>query len=205
MLKKKLSRKEREFLRHRKEIMQAALTLFSEKGFSYVSIQEIAQKAEFAVGTLYKFFPTKESLYAEIFKEKNSELHLILMAALRISDTEINKMKSFFEKKVLWFKENFDYVRLYVTETFGVGFTHREEIRHIIKNNHDELLAEIGRLFKAGMEKKIFKKMDPGILSLTFNGITNGILFEIAEFQNSQNIDPGIILNSFLNFIRFQE
>ena len=52
----KLSRREREKLRHRKEMLDAALKLFSEKGFHNVSMHEIAQKAEFAIGTLYKFF-----------------------------------------------------------------------------------------------------------------------------------------------------
>ena len=56
-----LSRKERERLIRRQEILDAGLALFSEKGFHNVSMNEIAQKAEFAIGTLYKFFENKES------------------------------------------------------------------------------------------------------------------------------------------------
>ncbi|MBW1921133.1 MAG: helix-turn-helix transcriptional regulator, partial [Deltaproteobacteria bacterium] len=36
-----LTRRERERLRHRKEILEAAVELFSEKGFYNVSMQEI--------------------------------------------------------------------------------------------------------------------------------------------------------------------
>jgi TetR/AcrR family transcriptional regulator len=37
-----LTRKEREKIRHREDILEAALKLFSEKGFHNVSMQDIA-------------------------------------------------------------------------------------------------------------------------------------------------------------------
>jgi len=59
----KLSRREREKLRQRQEVLDVALGLFSEKGYHNVSMHEIAKAAEFAIGTLYKFFRNKEDLY----------------------------------------------------------------------------------------------------------------------------------------------
>jgi len=53
---KKLSRKEREKLWRRGQILETALDLFSENEYHNVSMREIARKAEFATGTLYKFF-----------------------------------------------------------------------------------------------------------------------------------------------------
>ena len=52
MNKTKLSRREREKIRHKEEILEAALMLFSEKGFQNVSMQEIAKASEFGIGTL---------------------------------------------------------------------------------------------------------------------------------------------------------
>ena len=49
-----LPRREREKMRQRKEMLDAALDLFSEKGYHNASMQEIAHKSEFAIGTLYK-------------------------------------------------------------------------------------------------------------------------------------------------------
>ena len=61
----KLSRKEREYLRHKEEILWAAEEVFSEKGYVSATVDEIAQRAEFAVGTLYRFFENKSELYSE--------------------------------------------------------------------------------------------------------------------------------------------
>ncbi len=61
----KLSRKEREYLRRRQEILSAAEEVFSEKGYVSATIDEIAQRSEFAVGTIYRFFEKKADLCSE--------------------------------------------------------------------------------------------------------------------------------------------
>ncbi len=58
----RLTRKEREKLSHRSQILADALELFKEKGYHNVSMHEIATKAEFSIGTLYKYFKNKEDL-----------------------------------------------------------------------------------------------------------------------------------------------
>ena len=69
MPKGKLTRREREQLRHRREILHAALVLFSEHGFHNVSMQMVAARSEFGMGTLYGFFQSKEGLYRALIVE----------------------------------------------------------------------------------------------------------------------------------------
>ena len=82
MKEKQLSRKERRFLQDRQLIMDTAARLFPENGYHNVSIHEIAKKAEFAVGTLYKFFNTKDDLYKSIFVDMIRDLISRNMALL---------------------------------------------------------------------------------------------------------------------------
>lgn len=63
----KLTRKERERLFRRKEIMLASIPLFAEKGFMNTTLDEIAEAAEFGKGTLYHYFDNKEELYISLF------------------------------------------------------------------------------------------------------------------------------------------
>ncbi|HNU75958.1 MAG TPA: helix-turn-helix domain-containing protein, partial [Deltaproteobacteria bacterium] len=76
------SRRERERARQRRDILDTALRLFSEKGYHSVTMHEIADKAEFAVGTLYKFFRNKEDLYKALILETTKEFHEAIVAAL---------------------------------------------------------------------------------------------------------------------------
>ena len=60
--KKKSARKDR--------IFSAAVALFNKKGFSNTSMQDIAAKAELAVGTLYNYFPSKNDLLLDIMQDE---------------------------------------------------------------------------------------------------------------------------------------
>ena len=89
MTDQKLPRREREKLRQRREMLAAALDLFSQKGYHNVSMQEIAEKAEFAIGTLYKFFQNKEDLYKALVLEQCDKFEEALMQRLRNRRTRL--------------------------------------------------------------------------------------------------------------------
>ena len=59
-------RKEREKERRRQQIMVAAKRVFSEKGFSKTTMEDIAREAELSTGTLYLYFKNKEELFASL-------------------------------------------------------------------------------------------------------------------------------------------
>ncbi|WP_245639904.1 helix-turn-helix domain-containing protein [Paraburkholderia heleia] len=43
-------------------IMDAAVAVFTEKGYDAATMTEIAARSSTAIGSLYRFFPTKEAL-----------------------------------------------------------------------------------------------------------------------------------------------
>lgn len=201
MEKTELSRKEREYLRHRQEILQVALKLFSSKGFHNVSMHEIAQESEFAVGTLYKFFSNKEELYKALIFEKAEEFHSVLKAALEKSGNEMEKVRAWLEAKIRVFMDNLDYVRLYLAETRGVSFSIRAGLDTEIKGQYEETLEKMKTVFEKGIEKKLFRKCDPYLLAVALDGISNAFLFEHLEHPGKHPFDASLILNIFFQQI----
>ncbi len=61
-----LTRRERERLVHRQEILDAALAVFADKGFFNATLDEIALRAEFSKGAIYLYFPSKEDILVQI-------------------------------------------------------------------------------------------------------------------------------------------
>jgi AcrR family transcriptional regulator len=49
--------------RRREEILDAAAQLFAEKGYSETSTQLLADRLQVGKGTIYRYFPTKRSLF----------------------------------------------------------------------------------------------------------------------------------------------
>ena len=59
-------RKAREKNQRRRQILDAAKRVFSAKGFSGATVEEIAQQAELSPATLYLYFKSKNELYASL-------------------------------------------------------------------------------------------------------------------------------------------
>ena len=57
----------------RQRILQAAVQAFSEKGYTEVTISEIARKADVANGTIYEYFKNKEDVLLSISEEHFKE------------------------------------------------------------------------------------------------------------------------------------
>ena len=54
--------RERKKLAAMRRIQEAALTLFSERGFAAVTIEQVAEEAEVSASTVYRYFGTKEGI-----------------------------------------------------------------------------------------------------------------------------------------------
>ncbi len=62
----KVPRRERERLRHRQEILHAARHLVGARGIEGLTVEQVAREAEFAVGSIYRHFSSKEELIVAV-------------------------------------------------------------------------------------------------------------------------------------------
>jgi len=201
MQKKKLSRREREKLWQRREMLSAALDLFSTKGYHNVSMREVAQKSEFAIGTLYKFFKNKEDLYKSLIFEQADRFHEALTKAIEDADDEIEKLRDYVRAKGEVFSANAAMIRLYFAETRGASFNIMAGLDSEIREQHSEFLQKLAMVFESGIKKKIFKKIaDPYYLAVSIESITNAFLFLWLEAPERHPYpeDPDLILNILL-------
>ena len=53
----------------RERILAAAMEQLAEGGYASASIQAVATRAQVATGTVYRHFPSKSGLFAEVFRE----------------------------------------------------------------------------------------------------------------------------------------
>ncbi|MEA3358192.1 MAG: TetR/AcrR family transcriptional regulator [Thermodesulfobacteriota bacterium] len=193
-----LSRKEREYRKHRHEILDASLELFSAKGFHNVSMNEIAQKAEFAVGTMYKFFENKEDLYKALVLEQAEKFHSALAEAIEGPGDEIKKIRNYTRAKGEVFIANVQMVRLYFSETRGASFNIKAGLDSEIRDRYGHFLKTLTSVFASGMEKKRFKKIaDPYHLAVAIESFTNAflLLWLEAPDQHPYPEDPDVILD----------
>jgi len=75
-------RKQRERERRRQQIIVAAKRVFSERGFSKTTMEDIAREAELSPGTLYLYFKNKDELYASL------SLRILQYMNIRLEDVK---------------------------------------------------------------------------------------------------------------------
>ncbi len=193
-----LSRREREKLWQRREMLTAAIKLFSEKGYHSVSMQEIAKKSEFAIGTLYKFFRNKEDLYKSIIQEQADKFHKALTEALEEEGDEIQKLRKYVQVKGTVFMENVSVVRLYFAETRGASFNIKAGLDKDIRQDYEVILQKLAQVFAEGIQKNRFQKIaEPYHLAVSLDSLTNAFLhlwLEAPE-QHPYPDDPDTIIN----------
>jgi len=78
-------RKQRERERRRQQIIVAAKRVFSEKGYSKSTMEDIAREAELSPGTLYLYFKNKDELYASL------SLRILQYLNIRLEDVKKDK------------------------------------------------------------------------------------------------------------------
>lgn len=157
----KLTRREREKLRQRQEMLSAAFDLFSEKGYHNVSMHEIAGRAEFAIGTLYKFFQNKEDLYKALVLEKCDEFEDALLQAIEEADDEVEKLRNYVRTKGERFRSTLPFVRIFLAESKGASFNIKAGLDESLRKRIYGFLEKIAAIFESGIQNKRFNPIAP--------------------------------------------
>jgi AcrR family transcriptional regulator len=196
----RLPRREREKMAQRQEMLAAALDLFAKKGYRNVSMQEIAETSEFAIGTLYKFFKNKEDLYRALVREQAEKFHDGIMRAIASVDDEVDKLRSFVRAKEEVFRANVAMIRLYFSETQGARHNVLAGVDTEMREKHEEFLRTLAGVFESGMARGRFRRIaDPYHLAVALESVTNGFLLQGLFHPDRQKMpeDPDAILDIF--------
>ena len=68
-------RKERDKQEMRRQIIEAAMTMFREEGYEKTSIRNIAEKIEYSPATIYLYYKDKDELLYEVQREAFEKLY----------------------------------------------------------------------------------------------------------------------------------
>lgn len=163
-----LQRKERERLAKRAEIISAARKVFATKGYEHATLDEIAELAEFAKGTLYNYFDSKETLFREIVEAILDEMIHIAELAVAGGGSVREQFCRYAVRTLEYYRTNEDLLRILVHE---IHRTHvKEDFSAIIKRIHD-IASVLATALRREMNKRLIIKDDPAELAHVFVGM----------------------------------
>ncbi|OHB55875.1 MAG: hypothetical protein A2Y12_04705 [Planctomycetes bacterium GWF2_42_9] len=185
-----LREKKQEMVRkfNRSAIYDAAVVLFKEYGFDGFTMQQVADKAGMAIGTLYIYFPAKEEIIRYVGDS--------LFEKFYISVTEVTKQGSALEKIELFSKCFFDFG---IENRALIKLFEHAEIANNRKQKMQMVVELLRNIIKTGTAQQEFIKVDPDKSALYTLSLLFGYNNHIADIQD---INPGKDAKSIVAFIK---
>ena len=108
--------RERRLVQRREDILAEATLLFAEHGYSRAKIDDVAARLNVGKGTIYRYFPTKESLFLAVVDKALDDLLGRINAALDGTEDPFQRIKSAIRTYLSFFDENLHLIEIFVHE-----------------------------------------------------------------------------------------
>lgn len=95
------------------EILDAARRVFARNGFAGASVDEIAEAAGLAKGTVYSYFPSKRDLYLAALHQGIAGLMEETKRNVDAAPTTAEKIRAFIATRIRYAETNRDFVAIY--------------------------------------------------------------------------------------------
>ena len=138
----------------KKNILEAARTVFAEHGYGQASMRIIARAAGISVGALYLYFRNKEDLYLTFVQEWMNQLNACTQEALLNIDDPIESIKVFISIAIDFARKNREII---VHQGRELGFLFGIDLKREFFRERRRLIADI---IRKGIKAGVFRECD---------------------------------------------
>jgi AcrR family transcriptional regulator len=155
--------------RRRRKILDAAAQLFAETPYAEVQVEEIARRAGIGKPTLYRYFPSKEALYLEIFDAALARLEAKLAEVAASALSPADRLAAMLGLLAATFEQTRT-LRLLDEEKPG----HAERWRSLYRARRRTILGRVRRAIEAGCASGEFRAVDLEVTPALLIGMIRG-------------------------------
>ncbi len=157
------------------EILDAARKLFALKGFNEASVEEIAQAAGVAKGTVYLYYPSKRDLYREALKGGLVSMCEDLEKKVRAADSTQSKIRVFIAAKLHYFDENREFFKIYYSE-MGNAVLQQAWVQKDFEQFHFRQMRLLAEALLEGMRNRTLRALPVDETAFAILNLTRGVI-----------------------------
>lgn len=169
----------------RELIMDAAIQVFSRKGYHHSKMEEIAVEAGIGKGTIYEYFPGKLQLLQDIM-EQSYRLYDHTLDLTLAEGTLEDKLEAMIRGHLQFCQDNKDLTRILFLDTDVID----EELRQWAWQKKVQKEQYLQEMFAEAIRRGEIKPMDDRLLTIVIGGILMSFWGPIV-MENWQ-VDPGV-------------
>lgn len=201
---KALSRQERALSWRRDQVLECAERIFSGKGFHQATMQEIAEEAEYATGTLYTLFENKDAIFAAVVRRRMSEIDAHLRAAVKAGGSAREKIERFVRAFFEFFEAKKHLVQIYVNVTGGFLWNVKAELGEEVAERHLAFLSFLEGISREGLRRgDIRSDLEPRAMAVSLVGILVAVVTDWVtqaperSFESRRDVTLDLIATLF--------
>lgn len=159
----------------KQQLLRAAEDLFTERGYGATRISDICARAGVAKGLFYWYFPTKESLFAELVRTMRQQLRRAQAAAMDSEADPITRIRQGTEASVRFMAEHQPYFALLDVERTD------DSLAQVMREGSDVYAGDVRRLVQQAQRDGLVADADPSFYVV-------GILGAVSSFSNAHRV-----------------
>ena len=157
------------------EILEAARKVFAKKGFHDATVDDIANAAGVAKGTVYLYYRSKQEVYLAALKFGIAQMYSALVEEVRQVSTTEEKLRALIAAKLAYFEENRDFFKIYYFE-LGKIPTHPGTIDSEFKSLYLDQARLVESILKEGSRKKAIRNLRTDQAAFAISDIIRGVV-----------------------------
>ncbi|MCB0955363.1 MAG: TetR/AcrR family transcriptional regulator [Ilumatobacteraceae bacterium] len=159
-------------IERKQQLVEAAEALFTERGYSATRISDICARAGVAKGLFYWYFPTKESLFAELVRSMRQSLRRAQAAAMDTAADPVTRIRQGSEASVRFMAEHQSYFALLDVERAD------DAVAGVLQEGSDVYAADVHRLVRDAQAAGLVPDGEPAFY-------TAGIMGAVSSFSHA--------------------
>jgi AcrR family transcriptional regulator len=198
-----LSRKDREKLRNRKAILEAAVHLFAENGFAETKLEDVAALAEFGKGTLYNYFENKHDLLLSAFDyAMDKVVHYLVQQLEHVSDP-LDRIRLIVDSQFEYYHSHADFLRVVMSNQQIIKQCQDEKAAKNLHQRFQGLRQLLVDEIQAGMDAGKLKSGDANRYASYLSSMIHGQMRSLNAGEMQLNdVHPHEIMDIFLYGVR---
>ncbi|TAP39099.1 TetR/AcrR family transcriptional regulator [Arthrobacter sp. S39] len=171
-------------------VIAAAISVMSEKGYASTSIQEVAERVGVLKGSLYHYFSSKEELLFRILEESHEQSREIHRAVIELDLPPVETLLLYVRRLSEWYLANIERANIFFTE-----MKHLSGERHVAA-------AGWGRAFERDISEQVIAgqadgsirdDIDQRLLTRFIIGAVNNVRFWPSRRSSHKFDDDSIV------------
>jgi AcrR family transcriptional regulator len=157
------------------ELLEAARRVFAEKGYHNATVDDIADAAGVAKGTVYLYYRSKREIYWAALKQGIVHLLEETRRNVEAAETIEAQLHAFIATKIAYFDANRDFFKIYFSE-FGNALT---QPVHIYKHFEELYLQHAGLLasiLQEAVRRKAIRSVRPDVTAYAVSDMIRGAI-----------------------------